>query len=125
MSKSKIIAVLAIIFILITLCVQVSATEGTEDNPLSLNGIWAGEETDSEANQIAANSIYANQVVANQVAANSVLQPAVNIASPDDDSDSDSLPQTGVTEDITVMFFIIVCSISAIYAYKKIKEYNV
>ena len=35
------------------------------------------------------------------------------------------IPKTGVTEDITVVGFIIICVGSAIYAYRKIKKYNV
>lgn len=137
MSKLKIIAVLAIIFLLITLCMQVDATE---NNPLSLNSlILSDPDTPSiDPNEITANNIAANEIAfnneieaneiayngavrANEIAANSVIQPTVNTES----TNSESLPQTGVTEDITVIFFIIVCTISAIYAYKKIREYNV
>ena len=49
---------------------------------------------------------------------NSILQPEPNTES------GNELPQTGVTEDITVMFFIVVCVILAIYAYKKIRDYK-
>lgn len=35
-----------------------------------------------------------------------------------------TLPQTGVTEDATIIFFIAICIISAIYAYKKIRDYK-
>ena len=57
------------------------------------------------------------------MAANStIIQPTTNTST---STNSETLPKTGVTEDITVMFFIIVCAISAIYAYKKIRDYNI
>ena len=72
-----------------------------------------------DKNQIAENQIIANQITANLTAnQNSVIQPTTNTSS------GNNLPQTGVTEDITVMFFIIVCVVLAIYAYKKIRDYQ-
>lgn len=116
MFKSKTIVILAIIFLLVVLCMQ--QVSATADNPLSLNDLVIGGD---DSNAIEANSIAANEITANEIAANSVLQPTTNTETLNDDT----LPQTGVTEDITVMFFVIVCTISAIYAYKKIKEYSV
>lgn len=37
---------------------------------------------------------------------------------------NNNLPQTGITEDYSMIALIIVCVISAIYAFKKIREYN-
>ncbi len=51
-----------------------------------------------------------------------VVQPNTNTNT--SGSTNNDLPQTGVTEDITVMFFIVVCVIAAIYAYKKIRDYK-
>ena len=70
-----------------------------------------------------ANQIKANQIEANEEAGGSVIQPNTNRTS-NSTTSGNNLPQTGVTEDITVMFFIIVCVILAIYAYKKIRDYR-
>ena len=126
LKSKKIITILAIMFLLVTLFVQVKATE---DNPLDLpilssnTTLTSGTETNSMyANAEAANAIKANQIAANKIAANSqVLQPSTTT----NNLSGNKLPQTGVTEDITVMFFIIVCVISAVYAYKKIRDYNI
>ena len=40
-------------------------------------------------------------------------------------STNETLPKTGVTEDYAIIAFAVVCGISAIYAYKKVKKYNV
>ena len=51
-----------------------------------------------------------------------VIQPTTNTL--EENNTDDELPKTGVTEDITVMFFIVVCVVSAIFAYKKIRDYK-
>ena len=130
----KMIMVVMIVLVsclIISMGFDVQAT-GVADDPITLNGLdIITTPTDDTANQIianemAANAIYesqvaANQIVANQIAANQIIQPTTNVTT---NSVGNTLPQTGVTEDITVMFFIIVCVISAIYAYKKIRDYN-
>ena len=133
MSKTKkIVAIIIVAFLLIVLGLQ---TKASSDDPLDpFRNIMVGIE-DSNAieankiaenamieNQIIANQIEANQIEANRIASNSIMQPTVNKTPGGTNND---LPQTGVTEDITVMFFIIVCVISALYAYGKIRKYNV
>lgn len=124
----KMIMVMMIVLVsclVISMGFDVQAT-GVADDPITLNGldIITTPEDDTAnqiiANEMAANAIYANQVAANQIAANQIIQPETNT-----NKVGDKLPQTGVTEDITVMFFIIVCVVSAIYAYKKIRDYNI
>lgn len=39
-------------------------------------------------------------------------------------NNTERLPQTGLTEDITIMFFIVLCVASAVFAYVKIRRYN-
>lgn len=43
----------------------------------------------------------------------------------DNNTSENTIPKTGVTEDITVIGFIVVCVGSAVYAYRKVKSYNV
>ncbi len=40
-------------------------------------------------------------------------------------SSNETLPKTGITEDYAIIAFAVVCGISAIYAYKKVKNYNI
>ena len=103
--------IMMVVMIILTVCLvfamslEVKAT-GTTDNPITLDDIdisTGNDEPTEDANAVEANSIVANQIEANSQAGS----------------------QTGVTEDITVMFFIIVCVVSAIYAYKKIRDYNI
>lgn len=122
-SKKIMIVVVTIIAMLMFLG-MISMEVYASDNPINLDISGIGGSTADDANAITANQIVANQIAANQIAANqqaansTVLQPTTNT------NNGNTLPQTGVTEDITVMFFIIVCAISAIYAYKKIRDYK-
>ena len=125
LKSKKIMIVIATIIAIVLFLGMTSLKVYATDNPINLDisGIGGSTTTDDTnaitANQIAANQIAANQIAANQQAANTtVVQPTTNT------NNGNTLPQTGVTEDITVMFFIIVCAISAIYAYKKIRDYK-
>ena len=125
LNSKKIIALLVVLLVVIGICViPVQASNIIDlDNLLQTN-----QTTDTNVvNDINTNSLYNNtttntvtNTTANTTTNNSIVQPSVNKTS----TSENKLPQTGVTEDITVMFFIIVCVILAIYAYKKIKDYN-
>ena len=39
-------------------------------------------------------------------------------------TNTETLPKTGVTDGYVVAILVTVCAISAIYAYKKIRDYN-
>lgn len=122
MLKSKKIMIVVLAVSIIAIVGMIGLEVYAADNPIDLDitGIGNGNQQ-SDANQILANQIAANQIAANQVAANStIIQPTTNT----NVNSESTLPKTGVTEDITVMFFIIVCAISAIYAYKKIRDYK-
>ena len=43
---------------------------------------------------------------------------------PNNTTTNTTLPQTGVTDGYVVAILVTVCAISAIYAYKKIRDYN-
>lgn len=118
MLKSKKMMIVIFAVVIIAIVGMIGLEVYAADNPIDLD--ITGINQQSDANQIIANQIIANQIAANQVAANStIIQPTTNTS-----TNSETLPKTGVTEDITVMFFIIVCAISAIYAYKKIRDYK-
>ena len=137
LNSKKIMALVIVILLILGIYTQVSATNTYLDleDVLNSNGIYANQIATnalvanelaanelgqtSTANQIIANQITANEIEANEEASGSVIQPTTNSS-----TSGNNLPQTGVTEDITVMFFIIVCVILAIYAYKKIRDYK-
>lgn len=120
MSKmKKIIMVVMIVFVsclLVAMTFEVKAT--SDSNPIDISGNLdlsvddgTGTTTEPDLNTPANEEPEQNT---------QVIQPITNV----EENVTNSLPKTGVTEDITVMFFIVVCAVSAIYAYKKIRDYN-
>lgn len=114
----NVVVLLVVLFLVWSIAIQVQATNVTLD---LTNFATTGSGTGNEQTNTATNTATLN-VTTNQQG--SVVQPVAN-SSTNDSSAGNNLPQTGVTEDITVMFFIVVCVIAAIYAYKKIKDYRV
>ena len=135
LNSKKIVVILVIILSVMGIGTNVKASNYLDlENLINSNSINANQVTANEmaanelaqnsiANQILANQIAANEVAANEEASGSVIQPNTNRTT-NSSTSGNNLPQTGVTEDITVMFFIIVCVILAIYAYKKIRDYK-
>lgn len=108
----KLVVLLVVVVLMVGVSMQVKAT----DNPIDVTNLLTSNTTD-ETNTT--NTV--NQNSTTNTANESVVQPDTNKT---EGSSENNLPQTGVTEDITVMFFIIVCAVSAIYAYKKIRDYK-
>lgn len=114
-SRKFIIIMLVMTMLVVCLCTQVKAAS---DNPLDLPTSLDGNTTTlPDVNTTPDDD-------ANTTNTEPVVQPTTTNTTGSSYTNSDSLPQTGVTEDITVMFFIVVCVISAIYAYKKIRDYR-
>ena len=107
----KIIVLLIILILFMGLFSQVKAT-----NTLNLNILFNTNTTTEESTTNTENTTNTTNTTGNLI-----VQPNTNKVSSTSEND---LPKTGVTEDITVMFFIIVCTIVAIYAYKKIRDYK-
>ena len=60
---------------------------------------------------------------------NTIANTTTNISVPSTTTNrvntTQTLPQTGVTDGYVVAILVIVCAISAIYAYRKIRDYNI
>lgn len=116
----KLLMVAIIVFVsclLVAMSFEVKATDGSD--PVLIGGNL--ELTLDDGNDTATEPDL-NTTTNTEENTQPIIQPEANVT--ENVSNSDKLPQTGVTEDITVMFFIIVCAVSAIYAYKKIRDYK-
>ena len=116
----NVVILLVVLFLLLSIGVQVQASDLTLDltNLSTTNTANTADDTNTVANEDVTLNVATNEEETQ------VVQPSANRANTADTSAENDLPQTGVTEDITVMFFIIVCAIFAIYAYKKIRDYR-
>ncbi len=126
---------LVIVTIILMVCLLGAMTLKVQatgiDNPVNLTGdldiITGGDDLNSTNNttmllpETNTTNTTGNEPVNNTA---SIIQPVVDNNSTENGT-GNTLPKTGVTEDITVMFFIVVCVVSAIYAYKKIRDYNI
>lgn len=79
-----------------------STSNGTTDLPILTSNNQQGTNTTNNTTNNTVNNTSTNNVINN----------------------TESLPQTGLTEDITIMFFIVLCVVSAVFAYVKIRKYN-
>ena len=118
----NVVVFLVILFLLAGITLQVNATDST----ISLDNLLTTSNTASTntatINTVGTDDNTVNTVTTTNTAGGSIIQPEEE--NDTEGSSKNDLPQTGVTEDITVMFFIIVCVIAAIYAYKKIRDYK-
>ena len=120
MSKMKKVIMVAMIVLISCSLVVMSTTVKATDSTLDISG----DLNISTGNATTANTTNGNITPSmNTTGNNDVIQPVTSNTT-EGNSTTDTLPQTGVTEDITVMFFIVVCTVSAIYAYKKIRDYK-
>ena len=121
LKTKKIVILLVVIFAILGLIsVQVYATD---TNIIDLDDLIGGNnsnttnQTDTNTQNVTTNET-GNVTGGNE---ETIIQPNTNRTNT---TANNELPQTGVTEDITVVFFIIVCAVLAIYAYKKIRDYK-
>ena len=121
LKTKKIVILLVVIFAILGLIsVQVYATD---KNIIDLDDLIGGNnsnttnQTDTNTQNVTTNET-GNVTGGNE---STIIQPNTNRTNT---TVNNELPQTGVTEDITVVFFIIVCAVLAIYAYKKIRDYR-
>ena len=120
MSKMKKVIMVAMIVLISCALVVMSTTVKATDSTLDISG----DLNISTGNATTANTTNGNITPSMNTTGNSdVIQPVTSNTT-EGNSTTDTLPQTGVTEDIIVMFFIVVCTVSAIYAYKKIRDYK-
>ena len=117
----KIKKILILLVVLLLVLGMISLPVNASSDILDLDGFLNSDSTpnaNDEANTVG-NEV--SNSTSNTQQGGQVVQPNSNRTNTEA---TNSLPQTGVTEDITVMFFIVVCVILAIYAYKKIRDYK-
>lgn len=130
-SKSKILLVIILTMIMIS-CV---ATTVFADNAIIIGGnttntnIAADNNTISDTNSATVNFTDGTNVTNNtttNITGNSFIINSNNISQYNKtNTNTTSLPKTGESDIYVVIALIAVCGVSAIYAYKKIRDYNV
>lgn len=116
-------SMLMFIGILVTLIIVACVTPSLADTVIIGGGNTNVANT--SANTANTTNIINNTVTntANTVA--NIAGTTANIAKTNTSATTNTLPQTGVTDGYVVAVLVVVCGISAIYAYRKIRDYNI
>lgn len=117
--KKEILTIALIIVAILVIGSQVFATGTTSDSPVQIPSI------DTTTNSVDT-TIHSNEVVSLNL-----VVPTTNIVTPTTNQvvstyqNTTTLPQTGDASDYAIFMLIVVAIIIAIYAYKKVREYNI
>lgn len=114
--KKEILIVTLIIIAIFAMCSKVLAT-GTTNSPVQIpviNTTTNTSDTQTQANETTANVV---NPTANAIA------PTTNTAG--SNYEDSKLPQTGDASDYAIFILILISTIVAIYAYRKVREYNI
>ena len=127
MSKTKelVICIVAIIVLILSICTNVFASSTDFNSLLQNMNTNQGYQTipdNSGANLgiIDLNNTTQNNTSSNNITPNSTLTNANNNTA---NNNANSIPYTGVSN-FSIIAIIAVCGVVAVYAYKKIRDYN-
>ena len=109
--RKEILVIVMIIVAMLTISSKVLAT-GTSDNPIQIPTINAvtTPDTNTEANEV--------------VPTTNNIAPTTNTEG-SNYQNTTTLPQTGDASDYAIFMLIVVAGIVAVFAYKKVREYNI
>lgn len=107
----KVLSVILVISLLFVVLQTTVLASGLEDIP-GLDEILNSGNTTNETSSGTTNT-------------NNVTNIANTSNTTNNTSANETLPKTGITEDYAIIAFAVICGVSAIYAYKKVKNYNI
>lgn len=116
--KKEVLVIMMIVVALLTICSKVFAT-GTQTGPIQIPTINTGTEPSTDPTTNAEAPTTPTQPVAN------TLQPGATNTTGSNYQNNTSLPQTGDASDYAIFLLIVVAIVIAVYAYRKVKEYNI
>lgn len=118
--KKEILIIMMIIAIILTISSKVFATGTSSDNPVQIPVIDTNTtpSTDTNTEVPSTNTETPNTNVANPIT------PTTNTTG-STYQNTESLPQTGDASDYAIFLLIVVAIVVAVYAYRKVKEYNI
>lgn len=125
-SKSKILMVIILTILMVT-CI---ATSSLADNTaIIIGGAENNTETEGNVLNIAGNNTEDTNTTTNETAnTQTILTSNTSVSQYNTTNTTNTtatLPQTGESDIYVVTALIAICGVSAVYAYKKIREYNV
>lgn len=119
-NMSKLKNILIIVIISILFLTMVNAANATDDNDFS-NIIDEGSNSNNASN----NNINNNNTNNNNTSNNTNNNNTANNSIKSSITNTNTLPKAGATQNIAAGVIVVIFGISAVYAYKKIRDYNV
>lgn len=113
--RKEILVILMVVLILLTISTKVLAT-GTS-GPITINITTPATETPTTETNTTTN--VTTNVTTNRVAPTTTTNTTVS------NYQNTTLPQTGDASDYAIFLLIAVAIVVAVYAYKKVREYNI
>lgn len=115
----KTLLVLGVIILISAVALPLISKVKATNEDLDLNSLIDDGDDNNTANNNTENS-------SNNTTDGNTENTNVTLNDKDNKNTSENtIPKTGVTEDITVIGFIVVCVGSTVYAYRKVRSYNV
>lgn len=114
--KREILTIIVIAVVILAISSQVFAT-GTSGSPIQIPTI------NTNTTSVDTNTV-ANETTNEVTPVNTTVAPITNTTG-STYQNTTTLPQTGDASDYAIFMIIIVAVIVAIYAYRKVKEYNI
>ena len=116
--KKEILTIILIIVAILAVGSKVFAT-GTSDSPIQIPTI----NTNTNSVDTTTTNVVANETT-------NVVAPTTNVIAPTTNTtgstyQNTALPQTGDASDYAIFMLIVVAAIVAVYAYKKVRDYNI
>ena len=119
----KTLLILGVIILISAVALPLISKVKATNEDLDLNSLIEDGEDNNTTNNTSNNT---TGDTSNNTADENTANTNVTINDKDNKNTSENtIPKTGVTEDITVIGFIVVCVGSAVYAYRKVRSYNV
>lgn len=113
--KKEILVIMMVVLMLLTVSTKVLAT-GT-GGPISINIVAPTTNTTTETNTTTTNTTTTNTTT-------NIVTPATTNTTTSNYQNT-TLPQTGDASDYAIFLLIAVAIIVAVYAYKKVRDYNI
>lgn len=119
MKKTNLVKVISILLISVMVILFTTSVNAADDNNTGFNDLTntlTNGAANNNSNNSANNTNVANNTSNNTNRANNTNNSSIY--------NSTNLPKTGIGDSIPVAILVVIFGISAVYAYKKIKEYK-
>lgn len=119
MKESKLVKI--VLFMILSLIIILGVAT---KNSLAVTDLPIKDITNSIGNNTTGNNTTGNNTIGNNVTGNNTTNNTVLTTNNTSNYNNTSLPKTGIEDSMPTVILIVVLGISAVYAYKKMQDYQ-